>query len=115
MTPKFLLMASISLSDAKAMAQRYGNNRATVLKTQYDISILPLCETFTKSEIHNLISQTGCVSFRIYLGMSDDFKLHAILVAVDNQGADILPSGSELLVEDGQRCPPNCPSTPLYS
>jgi hypothetical protein len=108
-------MASISLNDAKTMAQRYSNNRATVLKTQYDVSILPLCETFTKSEIHDLISQTGCVSSRIYLGMTDDLKVHAIMVAVDSQGADILPPSSAMLVEDGQRCPPNCPSSPLYS
>ena len=54
---------------------------------------------------------------RIYYGMSDDLKIHAIGVGVNSKDEDILPTegiGAALtttpvIVEDGSRCPDVCP------
>jgi hypothetical protein len=108
-------MPNITLANAKTMAQRYLNNKTNILKTQYSINILPTCETFSKDDITALITQTGCVSFRIYYAMKDDLTMCAILTAVDNQGNDILIPGNTIVIEEGQRCPPNCPANSLTS
>jgi hypothetical protein len=108
-------MPNITLANAKAMAQRYLSNRAGILKTQYSVDILPACETFNKNDITALITQTGCVSFRVYYAMKDDLTICAILTAVDSQGIDILVPGNTIVIEEGQRCPPNCPTNPLSS
>jgi len=108
-------MPNITLADAKAMAQRYLNTRASILKTQYSSDILPVNETFSKDDITSLINQTGCVSFRVYYAMKDDLSICAILTAVDNQGNDILVAGNTKVMEEGQRCPPNCPTNSLTS
>ena len=114
---------SISLSQAVEMTARFRSNRNTVLETEYqNEDILPLCETFSKSSIEGLLAQEGCEGFRIYYGMDENLKIHAILVAVNGNNADILPLQNALteqdpegtILEDGQRCPPYCPpSSPL--
>jgi hypothetical protein len=77
----------------------------------------PICETFEKAVIQKLLDTTGCASFRIYYGMKADQQVDAILVAVDAEGNDILPpmgntaSGTTdpVIIEDGYRCPDDCP------
>jgi hypothetical protein len=46
--------------------------------------------------------------------MSKDLKVHAILVAANADGEDLLPEPNAdivnpLILEDGYRCPPDCP------
>lgn len=106
-------MSNITLADAKALVQRYATNRSAILKTQFSTDILPTSETFSLTEINTLLNQTGCTSFRVYFGMKTDFSICAILVGVDNQGNDILVTGNTKIIEEGQRCPPNCPATSL--
>lgn len=62
----------------------------------------------------------GCAGVRIYYGMDAALQVHAMLVATDIIGVDILPAsanskaipasgGDPPIVEEGQRCPPECP------
>ncbi|HWB24594.1 MAG TPA: hypothetical protein VG738_03900 [Chitinophagaceae bacterium] len=108
---------SIPLSQAVDMAARYRQNKDSILAAGYDKDILPICETFDASSIAGILAEQGCTSVRIYYGMSEDLYLHAIIVAADENGADILPlEGTENLsgsggdiVDEGVRCPPVCP------
>ena len=101
----------ISLQEAIDMTTRYRANQP---------SELPICETFDADVINQLMATQGCSFFRIYYGMKTDMSIHAILVAADADGADILPATEEaseasfdddkiVLLEDGTRCPPDCP------
>lgn len=111
---------SIPLSQAVAMTTLYRTSKNNIIATGYDTNILPLAETFEAPSVSNLLSTAGCVSLRVYYGMSEDLYLHAILVAVDENGADILPVGNTGgsndadVLEEAKRCPPYCgPTSPL--
>jgi hypothetical protein len=106
----------ISLPTAEAMTGKYRSNRNAIVKTEYGSDdLLPICETFTKDDFDVILSTSGCASVRIYYGMSEDLKVHAIIVPVDADGADILPGSSlteaddEGILENGNRCPDLCP------
>jgi ABC-type dipeptide/oligopeptide/nickel transport system permease subunit len=116
----------IPFPDAIEMTKRYRNNRDSILAQQEQgKNILPICETFDKAAIVQLLEQPNCAGFRIYYGMDTELKVHAILVGTDATGADILPelvySGQAEAVENtgelfekAERCPPNCPpASPL--
>lgn len=114
----------ISLSTATDLTDRYRSNRNSILQTSYQSSdLLPLSETFNVQDINLLTSQEGCEAIRIYYGMTENLQVHAILVAVDEENADILPDPPEslnaednIILEEGQRCPSICPpESPLNS
>jgi len=114
----------ISLSTATDLTDRYRSNRNSILQTAYQNSdLLPQSETFNVQDINLLASQEGCEAIRIYYGMTDNLQVHAILVAVDEDNADILPDTSaslnaaeNIILEEGQRCPSICPpESPLNS
>lgn len=95
----------ISLQEAIDMTARY----------QADIPAgMVNSETFHKEAVSALLSQPGCVSLRVYYGKQTDDTIHAILVGVDEQGADMIQT-FDLILEEGARCPPFCPpvSSPL--
>jgi len=101
----------ISLQDAIDMATRYRANRPPNF---------PLCETFGKDAINKLLATAGCASLRIYYGMKNDNQENAILVAVNAEGEDILPSltsngtNGPVIIQDSFRCPDDCPpASPL--
>jgi len=83
----------------------------------------PICETVDVGTINKLTSAEGCAFFRIYYGMDESMDVHAIMVAVDADGEDLLPPLEEAdsstgytIVEDTIRCPPVCPPpSPLNS
>ncbi len=117
---------SISLAQAVQMTTLYRQNRNSILKDDYqNQNILAISETFNGKDVASLLGETGCVGLRIYYGMSEDLKVHAILVGVGEDGVDILPSGtvagkemvgdgSAEILEDSQRCPIECPpASPL--
>lgn len=100
---------AISLQQAIDMTTRYRQNKP---------ADAPICETFEKEAIDQLMLVTGCAYLRIYYGMKENFEMDAILVAVNAENEDILPSlldeaavnsGDPLILEDGYRCPPDCP------
>lgn len=98
----------ISLQTAIDMTTLYRANRP---------QNFPLCETFEKEAITSLLATEGCAFLRIYYGMKPDLQAHAILIAANTEGDDILPQndasaaggGSGTILEDGFRCPPACP------
>lgn len=100
------------------MTTRYRQNRETILAASYqNQNILPLSETFDRAAFDALLAKTGCTRLRIYYGMDEDKKLHAIIVAVDDQNEDMLSQSAALTAEDeeedllerGFRCPDDCP------
>ncbi len=107
----------ISLAQAKKMIQLFRNSRDKILKAEYaSPEIIPNSEMFSKEAIEQVLNQKGCTGLRIYFGMSDDLKLHSILLGVNEKGENILRStNGEALDEEGiildeaQRCPPFCP------
>ncbi len=98
----------ISLQTAIDMTTLYRANRP---------ENFPICETFEIAAINKLLSIGGCAFVRVYYGMKQDEKVDVILVAVNQDGEDILPAenaGSVLdddpvIIEDGYRCPQACP------
>jgi hypothetical protein len=109
---------SIPLSTAAAMTSRYRTNKELILNSNYQgKNILANCETFNVAAIAALVNTTGAAAIRIYYGMKEDDQVHAILVAVNAEGEDMIGDNSQLadsddddpLVEDGQRCPDLCP------
>jgi len=107
------------------MTRRYRDNKTLILKPEYPADLLALCETFNKDAVVALGSIPGAAGIRIYYGMDENLLCHAILVAVDNKGADILPpadtestmagpaiaedDGNGDILEDSIRCPTICP------
>jgi hypothetical protein len=99
---------------------------AVDMTTRYRMNQLPafsVCETFEIEAVRKLMDTQGCAFLRIYYGMKEDRNAHAILVAVNAENEDILPSESVAekagdnppILEDGYRCPPGCPKpSPLY-
>ena len=105
----------ISLGDAIELTTRYRTNRP---------SNFPICETFDAEAISKLLAVSGCSFVRIYYGMKENLDVDAVLVAVNENGEDILPANTNaisddsdpVILEDGIRCPPDCPpSSPLNS
>lgn len=105
----------ISLAEAIEMTTRYRANRP---------DNFPISETFAIEAISKLMSAEGCSGIRIYYGMKEDLEAHAILVAVNAEGEDILPltgngssleSSNPLILEDAIRCPPDCPKASVLN
>jgi hypothetical protein len=98
----------ISLQEAIHMTALYRENRP---------ANFPICETFPVEAIAWLTGNPACAFFRIYYGMKDDMLVHAILVAADSNGNDLLPLENRSLenddengiLEDSIRCPNTCP------
>ena len=113
----------ISLPVAIQMTTLYRNQKDNILKQELiGKSLLPLSETFDAAAFSAVLSNPDCKSLRIYYGMSDDLKVHAIIVGVNEKDEDIIPaqttigsiSGNTGLIEVGIQCPPQCPpSSPL--
>lgn len=92
----------ISIQEAIDMTSRYQVNVPAGMVNS---------ETFGKESVLALLSQPGCASLRIYYGKQKDGTIHSILVGVDEQGADMVQS-SNLILEEGTRCPPDCSTIP---
>jgi hypothetical protein len=109
----------VPVSRANEMIALYRENKETILAPDYKkTDVLAFSETFNADDVRLLLSQPGCVGFRIRYGMDDKLWLHAILVGVDANGNDIviqnpgfgLKDDGGYVVEDATRCPPDCPT-----
>ena len=106
------------------MTRRYRENKHRVIQHEFSKQdILPICETFDKAAIENLISQPNCTGLRIYYSMDEQFKVHAVLVGVGLNNEDLIPDIQETntmvatlmpevdkpILDEALRCPPECP------
>ena len=107
-------------SRAFEMIVRYRENKELILAEDFKKSdVLAYSETFNAEDVRLLLSQPGCVGFRVLYGMDDKLWIHAILVGVDANGNDIviqnpgfgLKNDEGYVVEIGYRCPPICRPT----
>ena len=106
----------ISLTTAAEMTARFRNNRDNVLNAAFlNQNVLPIAETYDKAAFQTLIDKPESRSIRIYYGMDENLKLHAIIEAVNENNEGILPpatfgeSADEDIIESGVRCPELCP------
>lgn len=115
----------IPLDQALLMTTRYRENVEKIIAPELvGQDILCICETFKKDAFCEFLSRDYVYGFRIYYGMSEDLKVHAILVGVNEKGEDILPNtpggpptgdGDGEIFEDAQRCPTTCPPTSVFN
>jgi hypothetical protein len=109
---------SISLEEAISMTTTYRTNYENILKDEYQQqNILPISETFDKDILKAFLENEECKSVRIYYGMDENLKVHAILVGANADNEDMLPSDSSgaPLYENGVRCPPVCPPSSVLN
>lgn len=112
----------ISLSAAIDLTDRFRSNKTTILNSNYQNSLCD-SESFNLSDVNAMLAVSGAAGLRIYYGMDENYMVHAVLVAFDEEGNDILPAensnfteDAELILEQGIRCPPTCPDpSPLNS
>jgi hypothetical protein len=91
----------ISLDAAVKMTALYRREMNTILAEQFrDQGILAVSETFDRAAFDTLLSEAGCAAVRIYYGMSADLKVHAVVVGVNSNNEDILPSSANALTDD---------------
>lgn len=101
----------ISLETAVEMTRRFRSEKPA----HYANS-----ETFSREAVAKIMNEGRIESLRIYYGMKEDKTVHAILVGVDKDGNDILPTGGSgisaladeeepVIIQDAWRCPPLCP------
>lgn len=114
----------ISLQEAIAMTDRYRQNRETIIDSQYqNQNILASSESFDRAPFDSLLEQDGCTGLRIYYGMDENLKVHAIIVGVNENDEDMVSASASLLndpedilIDKGVRCPEICPpESPLNS
>ena len=105
----------ITLEQAVEMTTRFRDEKEGILDTEYqNENILANSETFQRGVIDQVLEQSGCTGLRVYYGMDEELRVHAILVGVNSSNADILTlmeNDQPLIVEDGTRCPEDCPPT----
>ena len=106
------------------MTALYRSHRETILKTECQgQALLPLSETFDRDVFDTVLAKSGCSGLRIYYGMAEDLKVHALVVGVDAEGRDMIPSSlpasfapeEEDIIENGTRCPDICPEASLLN
>ncbi len=98
----------ISKDEAKKMIAVYKEhkNRDLNMKSK---EIFALTESFDAEAFRILLARPGVKRIRVYYGMSDDLRLHAIIVGVDANNVDML-DGVDSILERGVVCPPLCPT-----
>lgn len=101
----------ISLTQAKQMTALYRSQKENILSDSFKgKDILSISETFDSAPFLTVLNKPECKSLRIYFGMSDDLRIHAIIVGVNANNEEILEG--ENIIEDGIICPPICPPPP---
>ena len=106
----------ISLSSALDMTTLFRSERENILdSSRRGQDILPLSETFNRDAFDTLLGKQDCAGLRIYYGMDDAYKIHALVVAVNDDNEDLIPRSltatTDDVFEEGQRCPDLCPPT----
>ena len=108
----------ITLAEARELTTAYKATKEALLNPLYVTrDILPNCETFDRAAIEAVLDQPGCTQVRIYYGLDANLAVHAIIVGVDANNDDLLPSDpdapNQQIMEKAHRCPDICPRNPL--
>jgi hypothetical protein len=107
----------ISLQTAREMTTNYRKSKENLLKPDLqNKGILPICETFDRTAFDTILSDANCKKVRVYLCVDSANQIRVLVVAVNGNDEDILPSGAQVttddegrIIEEGQRCPDICP------
>lgn len=98
----------ISVTEASSMNANFRAIRESMLDASYQGNdMLPICETFEKSEVLTILNQTGCTGLRAYLGLNEAGQVNLVLVGVNENDEDMLDNS--YVLERGIRCPEECP------
>jgi hypothetical protein len=109
-------MSFITLQEAQDMVSRYQTLRPDIINPDLSTDVLPLNITFSKTEVLHLLAQDDAAQLRIYFGVQgEDDLIDLVLVAADANGDDIIPTEDYLLLDQGTRCPVNCPSSSVLT
>jgi hypothetical protein len=108
---------SITLQQAVDMTTLFRQEKDNIVNPKLiGQNILPVCETFDRDIFDAILAQPGCVKMRIYSGLNPQLQLRAVIVGVNSNDEDILPTATATVAdgevpigEDGQSCPPICP------
>ena len=125
----------ISIDKAVAMTTLYKQHKQKIKHQDFPgKTILPTSETFDRTVFDKILKQKGCSKLRIYFSMKDDLSVRLIIVGVDENDADMLPTAEStapnvlstttetttdegddgngrVIAEEGISCPPVCPIT----
>lgn len=106
----------ISFQRAREMVDRYRAHRNSILKPEYQgQNLLLIAETFDRAAFDELLAEDGCAKIRLYYGMDETLRVHAIFVAANANDEDIIPDDSLAaaaltgIKEEGAPCPDFCP------
>ena len=104
----------IPLAEAITMTSTFRKQKELILNPIYQgKNILPICETFDRTLFDSILLQPGCAGIRLYFAMDNLLKIHAVMVGVNENNEDMLPSNEMdntiQIIEEGTRCPDNCP------
>lgn len=107
----------ISVASAATMTARCRSEKEDILTTaNRNNGIIPICETFSRSAIDAILSDTSCTKVRIYTAMNTDLKIRFVIVGVNEDDEDIFLSDTSTseepipsVIENGIRCPDDCP------
>ena len=102
----------ISLDTAIKITTLYRAQRNRILGLEWQgKDLLPISETFDRTALDRLLAQPGCTAVRIYYGMDETLQVHAVVVGVNANDQDILPTpdapDAEIL-DVSKICPPIC-------
>ena len=108
----------ITLKEAVAMTTLYRNNKEIILASDVTPNTLVNSESFTRGDIDKVLAQPDCTGIRVYYGMDELLRVHAILVGFDQNNHDLVGSGGmgagledddPKILDKGTRCPDECP------
>ena len=106
----------IPLAEAEEMTKRYRNMNETILASTFkNRQILPTCETFSREAFDRILLQVGCEKVRIYFGMDDNDLIKLVMVGVNEEDEDMLPANDPVIIENGFRCPIQCPPSSVLN
>lgn len=107
----------ISLQKAMEMTTLYRKEKEVIIAREFKgKDLLARCETFDRDIFDVILAKPACKGIRVYYGMDEGLKVHAIIVGVNDKDEDILPAitaelteGDGDIGEDAKRCPTDCP------
>ena len=107
----------ISVAIAATMTSRCRAQKENILDSaNRNTGMIPICETFERSALDAILSDSNCAKVRIYTAMDANLKLRFVIAGVNSSNEDIFLSdtsqsevGVPSVIEAGVRCPTDCP------